>query len=478
MQNSSRNNILNNIDWVTVIIYVLLVFMGWLNIYSAVYDDTHKYIFDISQQYGKQLLWIGAASFIAVLVVVVDSKFYSTFAYVMYAIGVLLLVSVLFFGREVNGARSWFEVGSIRLQPVEFTKIAVCLAMARLMSSENFTFKNNIKSYLQVGLILGIPILLIFIQNDTGSALVFCTFIFVMYREGFSKVLFFAAFAAIFLFIFALIFDIYKLILITSLLCVAVFAFMNIRKIEGKVLFAESLVLAIATICLLSFTKLFEESISLLVYSNISVLILTIIVLAIIKHRKDLAVLLFLILGINAFVVSVDYIFNDILQPHQQSRIMDLLGKNDDVLGTGYNVHQSKIAIGSGGLTGKGYLQGTQTKYNFVPEQSTDFIFCTIGEEWGFIGVTAVLILFGILIGRLVYMAERQRSLFSRIYGYGVASILFFHVAINIGMTIGLAPVVGIPLPFFSYGGSSLWAFTILVFIFVRLDADRLQVFR
>lgn len=477
MQQGRRNNILANIDWVTIFLYLALVFMGWINIYSAVYDDTHQSIFDISCQYGKQLIWIGAAMVVIVVVLLIDSKFYSTFAYVLYGVGCLLLLSVLIFGREVNGARSWFEIGTFRMQPVEFTKITVCLAMARLMSSENFSFK-EVRNYMYVGIILLIPMLMILLQNDTGSALVFCTFIFVMFREGMNKILFISAFALIFLFIFALVVDTSLLLLIVGLLCV--FGLMAVcgRNKYTRIAFYTSLVISATavTLCKLS-PEYMENSIifALIGYAVVSVLL---IVLYFVGKQKALLITMALMIGMGAFVYSVDYIFDNVLQPHQQSRILDLLGKNEDVLGTGYNVHQSKIAIGSGGIIGKGFLHGTQTKYNFVPEQSTDFIFCTIGEEWGFVGITVILIVFGALIIRIVNRAERQRSAFSRIYGYGVASILFFHVAINIGMTIGLAPVVGIPLPFFSYGGSSLWAFTILVFIFVRLDADRLQVFR
>ena len=477
MQQGRRNNILANIDWGIILIYFVLVFLGWINIYSAVYDDSHQSILDISCQYGKQLIWIGAAVLVIVIVLLIDSKFYSTFAYVMYGIGCLLLLSVLLFGKEVNGAKSWFEIGTFRMQPVEFAKIAVCLAMARLMSSEDFSFK-KIRNYFMVGAILGLPMIMILLQNDTGSALVFCTFIFVMFREGMNSVFFVAAFALIFLFIFALLIDTSLLMLIVGLLCTIGLVALCGRNKYTRIIMYSAIGLSVISIVLCSISpELSEKSIyfAFFGYATISLLML---VMFFISKMKPILFAIILMLGMGGFVYSVDYIFNNVLQSHQQSRIMDLLGKNEDVLGTGYNVHQSKIAIGSGGFKGKGFLHGTQTKYKFVPEQSTDFIFCTIGEEWGLIGITVILALFGILIFRIINKAERQRSAFSRIYGYGVASIFFFHVAINIGMTIGLAPVVGIPLPFFSYGGSSLWAFTILLFIFVRLDADRLQVFR
>lgn len=477
MQQGRRNNIWANIDWVIVFLYLALVLMGWVNIYSAVYDDTHQSILDVSCQYGKQLIWIGAALIVIVVVLLIDSKFYSTFAYVLYGIGCLLLVSVLLFGKEVNGAKSWFEIGSFRMQPVEFAKIAVCLAMARLMSSETFTFK-NVRNYMYVGIILGIPMLMILLQNDTGSALVFCTFIFVMFREGMNRVLFISAFALIFLFILALLVDISLLMLIVGLLCVFGFLAVNGRSKYTRIVVYTALIYSavIVTLCIIS--PEFAEKRLMYAMIGYGVVALSMIVVYFIGKLKPAIFAMLLLLGMGGFVCSVDYVFNNVLQAHQQSRIMDLLGKNEDVLGTGYNVHQSKIAIGSGGLLGKGFLHGTQTKYKFVPEQSTDFIFCTIGEEWGLMGITVILVVFGALIIRIINKAERQRAVFSRVYGYGVAAILFFHVAINIGMTIGLAPVVGIPLPFFSYGGSSLWAFTILLFIFVRLDADRLQVFR
>ncbi len=477
MQQGRRNSLLANIDWLIVILYLVLVFMGWINIYSAVYDDTRQSILDTSCQYGKQLIWIGADVLVIIIVLLIDSKFYSTFAYVMYVIGCLLLLSVLLFGREVNGAKSWFEIGTFRMQPVEFAKIAVCLAMARLMSSEDFSFK-VVKNYFYVGLILGIPMIMILLQNDTGSALVFCTFIFVMFREGMNRILFVAAFALIFLFILALVVNISLLMLIVGLLCViGLFVVCGPSKFTRIILYSAVVLSVLSVVLCIISPELAEKSVyfAMFGYAVISLLML---VMFFISKMKPILFAIILMVGMGGFVYSVDYIFNNVLQAHQQSRIMDLLGKNEDVLGTGYNVHQSKIAIGSGGFFGKGFLHGTQTKYKFVPEQSTDFIFCTIGEEWGLVGITVILVLFGALIFRIISKAERQRSSFSRIYGYGVASILFFHVAINIGMTIGLAPVVGIPLPFFSYGGSSLWAFTILLFIFVRLDADRLQVFR
>ena len=472
-----RGNTLSNIDWTSIFIYLILVFLGWINIYSATYDESHVSIFDISQKYGKQLIRIGAAIVIASLTLIIDSKFFSSFAYVLYAVGIILLLSVLFFGIEVNASKSWFQIGDFRIQPVEFTKITVCLALARLLSNENFKF-DKLSDIIKIIIIFTLPISFIFLQNDTGSALVFFAFIFVLFREGMNKVIFITAFSLILFFILALITNIELLLFISLALNVIGFTIINVRSYQRKIIFYTAIALAVISFILYRYTNIFSDKTLLLAIINTALMSLLMLVLFIIKKNKNIILFLSIIIGVAIFVLSVDFVFNNILQQHQQNRINELLGLSSDPLGIGYNVNQSKIAIGSGGLTGKGFLKGTQTKYNFVPEQSTDFIFCTIGEEWGLLGSSLVLFLFAFLILRLIFLAERQRSAFSRIYGYGLVSILFFHVAINIAMTIGLAPVIGIPLPFFSYGGSSLWAFTILLFIFLKLDSDRLQVFR
>lgn len=477
MERSRRGNTIVNIDWVTVFVYLALVFLGWLNIYSAVYNDDHSSILDFTQRYGKQLIWIGAALIIIVVLLVTDSKFYSAFAYPLYIIGLLLLISVLIFGIEVNSSKSWFQIGDFRMQPVEFTKITICLALAQFLSSESFSF-NRINKVMQLGVMLGIPVLLIFIQNDTGSALVFFAFVFVMFREGLNKALFITSFALIALFIMALITNLEVLLIIILVAGVVGFLVSNPRGIINQIVFYTFLLFVTLSIVLYNYSDIFSNKPINLILLNTAMTGLLMLVLFLTKRSKNLILFFSIIIGVTVFVLSVNYIFNNVLQTHQQNRINELLGKNSDPLGVGYNVNQSKIAIGSGGFTGKGFLNGTQTKYDFVPEQSTDFIFCTIGEEWGFVGTTVVLGLFLFLILRILFLAERQRSAFSRIYGYGVASILFFHIAVNVGMTIGLAPVIGIPLPFFSYGGSSLWAFTILLFIFIKLDSDRLQIFR
>ena len=473
--NSRSNNLLANIDWVSILLYLLLVLIGWLNIYAAVYDENHSSIFDISQKYGKQLIWIGAAFVLAFLVLLTDSKFFTTFSMVIYGIMIFLLIAVLFFGTETKGARSWFEVGDFRIQPAEFAKFATNLAIAYIMSRHNFKVM-RFSSLLTIGLILALPAGLIILQNDTGSALVYSSFILVLFREGLHGSILLLCFVAAAIFIMALLYSPFTvlLVIIGGTLIAFYYYRHDIRELFQIILFIG---------CGFGLFVLIKWMFNLLIsdyYMLLTVYVITSItaIYPIYKRKMKNMITLLLIswLCVGA-APSVNYAFNH-LQPHQQDRINELLGIRVDPKGTGYNVTQSKIAIGSGGLLGKGFLQGTQTKLNFVPEQSTDFIFCTVGEEWGFVGSTFIIVLLAVFILRIIKLAERQRSSFSRIYGYGVASILFFHVAVNIGMTIGMAPVIGIPLPFFSYGGSSLWSFTILIFIFLRLDANRLQVFR
>ena len=473
--NSRSNNLLANIDWVSILLYLLLVLIGWINIYAAVYDENHSSILDISQKYGKQLIWIGAAFVLAFLVLLTDSKFFTTFSMVIYGIMIFLLIAVLFFGTETKGARSWFEVGDFRIQPAEFAKFATNLAIAYVMSRHNFKVM-RFSSLLTIGLILALPSGLIILQNDTGSALVYSSFILVLFREGLHGSILLLCFVAAAIFIMALLYSPFTvlLVIIGGTLIAFYYYRHDIRELFQIILFIG---------CGFGLFVLIKWMFNLLIsdyYMLLTVYVITSItaIYPIYKRKMKNMITLLLIswLCVGA-APSVNYAF-DHLQPHQQDRINELLGIKVDPKGTGYNVTQSKIAIGSGGLLGKGFLQGTQTKLNFVPEQSTDFIFCTVGEEWGFVGSTFIIVLLAVFILRIIKLAERQRSSFSRIYGYGVASILFFHVAVNIGMTIGMAPVIGIPLPFFSYGGSSLWSFTILIFIFLRLDANRLQVFR
>ena len=469
-----QSELLKNIDWLSIFLYTLLVFMGWLNIYAAVYDESHSNILDIDLKYGKQLLWIGAAFVLGIFILLTDSKFFTAFSFVIYGLTVGLLAAVLVFGVESHGARSWFEIGGIRIQPAEFGKFATCLAIANVMSRHGFKIM-RFSSLALIGLLLAIPAGLIVLQNDTGSALVYSSFILVMYREGLHGSLLLLCFIAIAIFIFTLIYP--PIVVLSLIIAGTLIAFLYYR--QNKQEFYRIIIFLVSCFLFLLFLKwLFEFNLGnerLLLYAYLSTGLIGIYFIYKRKMKHILLVLLASWVCIGA-TVGVDYAFEK-LQPHQKDRINNLLGIETDLTGAGYNVNQSKIAIGSGGLLGKGFLQGTQTKFNFVPEQSTDFIFCTVGEEWGFVGSAILIGLLMAFILRIIYLAERQRSDFSRIYGYGVASILFFHVAINIGMTIGMAPVIGIPLPFFSYGGSSLWAFTILIFIFLRLDANRLQVF-
>ncbi|MCL3781822.1 rod shape-determining protein RodA [Prolixibacteraceae bacterium JC049] len=468
-----RNNVWANIDWVTIFIWILLMLLGWVNIYAAVYNEEHQSIFDISQRYGKQLMWIGAAIIIGLGMILVDSKFYVAFAFPLYLFTMLLLVGVLLFGVEVKGARSWFDIGSVRLQPSEFAKFATCLALAKYISRFNFKM-HNLKSLASIAVILLIPMGLILLQNDTGSALVYVVFVLMFFREGLSGVVLFFGLLMAVIFIMTLLVPPVNVLIF--LLIVGVLAFWIMESSWRKVL-RITILMGIAWTAVLGIDLLLGNKLEL--YHELLIVSLLTALYGMIHAVKAKSGKVALIVGVFiasiVFSNSVNYAFTNILAPHHRSRIEILLGIKSDPLGVEWNVHQSMIAIGSGGVSGKGFLKGTQTKFDFVPEQSTDFIFCTVGEEWGFLGTTIVVIGFLAFFLRLLYLAERQRSVFSRVYGYGVVCILFFHFAVNIAMTIKLAPVIGIPLPFFSYGGSSLWSFTILLFIFLRLDASRLE---
>lgn len=451
--------------------YLALVIMGWLNIYAAVYSEDHSSIFDTTQRYGSQLLWIVAAIGIAMVVMLIDSRFYFVFANYIYILLIFILVFVLLFGVEINASKSWFQIGGFRIQPAEFAKFATALALAKLMSTYNFKLL-NFYSLIRVGIIVLVPAGLILLQNDTGSALVYSSFIFILYREGLPHwVMLFLAFF-ILLFILVLVFN--KFIILVVLFAITMILFSLISQRYRDTIRFSFGVVGLGAI-LYGTSEFFDLNISLyyLLLIPIAVGIPIALVYAFFNKLKIVVVLLFFLLSTSAFSFSVDYMFHKVLERHHRERIMDLLGIETDPLGYGYNVNQSKIAIGSGGFLGKGYLQGTQTKYNFVPEQDTDFIFCTVGEEWGFVGSFVVAALFLVFILRLIRIAERQKEAFARTYGYGVVSIFAFHTLVNIGMTIGLFPVIGIPLPFFSYGGSSLWAFTILLFIFLKFDSSR-----
>ena len=415
-------NIFGNIDSFSILLYLILVVFGIVNIYASQYNDDTSFMLNLSSRYGKQIFFSTLSLFIAFLILIIDWKFFYSLAYIFYIIIILLLIGVLFQGAITGGASSWFEIGSFKFQPSELAKFITALALARYYNniySKKISVHNKLKTY---GIIL-LPFLLIVLQNDLGTAIVFSAFILVLYREGLSgNILIFGLLVAI---LFALSLLIEK-ILLTSI-------------IGG---------------------------------------ILLIILLISKKNKKELIAVFTIFILVTSFIFSVNYLFNNVLAPHQRARVNIFLGIDIDPLGAGYNLIQSKIAIGSGGIIGKGFLNGTQTRFDFVPEQSTDFIFCTIGEEWGFFGSIFFIITFIGLLVRVLFLAERQRSNFSRIYGYSVATILFMHFFINIGMTIGLMPTIGIPLPYISYGGSSLMGFTILLFIFLNLDSYRLQILR
>ncbi|MBR6227297.1 MAG: rod shape-determining protein RodA [Bacteroidales bacterium] len=421
---NERNSIIGKIDWLTVFLYLALVIIGWFSIFSAKYDEMHPSIFDLSQVYGKQLIWIGASLLIGFIILLIDAKFFNAFSMWIYVAVLFSLFAVLVYGKATKGATSWIDLGAgIKFQPSEFAKMATALALAGYLDRLDVDLQKR-KDQIVSAILVLIPMALVLLQNDTGSAIVFVSFIFVLYREGFPG--------------------------------------------TGWVMVA-----GVVAILLFVFTLLWSQKVMYIILGVLLVLTLT---YYLITKKKGIMKMLAVFAVMFVFVFSVDYAFNKVLQEHQRNRILVLLGQLDDPKGVGYNVHQSKIAIGSGGFAGKGFLQGTQTKYDFVPEQHTDFIFCTVGEEGGFLGTAVVVLLYVSLLIRIILLSERQRSTFSRVYGYCIAGIFFVHFTINIGMAIGLLPVIGIPLPFLSYGGSSMLAFTMMLAIFVKQDANRLKI--
>ncbi len=464
-------SLFEGVDRVAVILYLLLVAAGMVSIISASYDDTISGFFSLEHFYMKQVVWIAVALGAAVVILLLDSRYYHMYAYYAYAAGLVLLVAVLLFGREVNGAKAWFEFGSVRVQPVEFVKIATALAVARMMSNYSFSIRRT-GDLLRVAFIILLPLAIIVLQNDTGSGVVLCSFLFVLYREGLNKWICIPIILVAALFIFSFLFT--PLFLLALLVIIfTVSDAMMIGAWRAHTVFLAAVTLAASLLYLAS--VLFWDGALSAYASAVIVMGVAVVVAAVYALRKNISamfVTLALFVGSMVFVPTADMIFETILQPHQRERILSFLGIVSDPHGADYNVNQSKIAIGSGGFFGKGFMQGTQIKYNFVPEKHTDFIFCTVGEEWGFVGAMVVLGLLCALILRLMQIGERQEEPFSRIYSYCVSAILLFHVMVNVGMTVGIFPVMGIPLPFLSYGGSSLVAFTILVFIAIRLDAS------
>ncbi len=473
MENFSDRGIKKSVDWALVAVYIALILIGWVNIYASIHSEGPASIFDFGFRCGKQFVWILTALGLAgVILFVVNPQFWESTSLILY-LGVLgMLVAVIFLGIDVKGSRSWFEFGPIRFQPAEVSKITTSLLLATLMSQANFRI-TRFKDFLLTALILGIPMVVILAESETGSALVYVGFIFVMYREGFSGWWIFCIGMAALLFILTLTASAYVSIAVLAgiiLIC----NFMESSKINVRFWVFAGIFLIL---CLLPwvFGKFNPESFVSKIdplYILIGVCVIAALYLIIIGYKSRRRFLSMSALGLVAgiaLVLSTEFIFNNILQEHQRKRIEVLLGMKEDPTGVGYNVNQSMIAIGSGGWKGKGFLEGTQTTFGFVPEQSTDFIFCTVGEEWGFAGCLVVISLYIFLIIRIISDAEKSREAFTRIYGYCVASCIFMHLFINIGMTIGLMPVIGIPLPLLSYGGSSLWAFTVLIFIFIAL---------
>lgn len=410
------------IDWLALALFIVLTLAGWLNIYAACYSDAHAQVFDFSMQQGKQIIWIGIAALVALVTAFLSPRIWSNLSYVIYGVGIVLLLIVLLLARTVNGGRSWIDLGPFKFQPSEFAKLATALAVAKYVGSLDFSIKKP-KCWFIVGALIFVPAGLVLLQHDTGSALVFSAFLIPLFREGLSKRIPLLIALAVALFVLALVIN--KWLLLGIVLAIILgYLFIWLSRRSKKTYIKAAVFYACCCI----------------------------------------------------FVMGVDFAYQHVLESHQRERIEVLLGKSTDLRGSGYNQNQAKIAIGSGGWKGKGPLHGTITKAHFVPEQETDFIFCTVGEEWGFIGCVLVVGLYVLMIVRLVTLAERQRSTYSRFYGYSVASILFIHFLVNVGMVLGIMPVIGIPLPFFSYGGSSLLAFTLLLFIFLRQDAERTQL--
>ncbi|MCL2596820.1 MAG: rod shape-determining protein RodA [Paludibacter sp.] len=470
------------IDWITIIIYLFFVVFGWLSIYGASYDfENPSSILDFQQRAGKQFVWILTAFAIAGIIMLIEAKIYNYFAYIIYGAIIFLLIITIFIAPDLRGSRSWVVIGPVNFQPAELAKVATSLAIARFMSSYNYRFR-TFKNILPLLGFVFFPIMLIFLQKETGSALVFLAFFVVFYREGMKGV-------------------IILLGLLSIVLFVVVIRFSEIEVGSGSlgIIIAMSILLSIQSFYVWFFEKDFKHGVAVLLaaclisitsyilyfifkininfdYVAVGIIIASSLfwgVLALFFRKKRYWLIVLISLVSVIFSFSSDYIFEKVLEPHQRNRIMIVLNMKEDLRGDGYNVNQSKIAIGSGGLFGKGFLNGTQTKLKYVPEQDTDFIFCTVGEERGFAGSIVMIGLYAFLLIRLLKIAERQRDNFARIYGYCATSVLFFHFVINIGMVLGLMPVIGIPLPFFSYGGSSLWSFTILLFVMIKLDSEK-----
>ncbi len=472
------------LDWWTVGIYLFLIVLGWLSVCGASYDYGEPDFLDFSTRAGKQLMWIGCSLCLGFILLMLDSRMYDAYAYLVYGILMLLLLGTIFNPHEIKGSRSWIVLGPVSIQPAEFAKFATALALGKFMGEYTFSMHRMRDMLVCLGLIL-LPMTLIILQRETGSALVYLSLFLVLYREGMTGAVLFSGICAIVFFIVGIRFggdmlpddltswgefSVSLLIVLLSALLVRLYCRQGGMR---PALYIASIGGGLAVLGVLFSCYVIPFDVTVLL---VSIYVAIVAYLTFLFLRERLANYFYaavFVIGSAVFFFSTDYVFNRVLEPHQKIRIEVLLGMKDDPAGAGYNVNQSKIAIGSGGLLGKGFLNGTQTKLKYVPEQDTDFIFCTVGEEQGFFGSALVLFLFMALILRLIRLAERQTTRFGRVYGYCVLSIFFFHLFINIGMVLGLTPVIGIPLPFFSYGGSSLWGFTILLFVFLRIDAGR-----
>ena len=481
-QTDKQPSVLRSLDWWTICIYLALLIFGWMSVCGASYTYGDTDIFSLDSRSGMQIVWIGTSIVLGLVILLLDDRFYDTFAYVLYAFLLILLFATIFNPHTIKGSRSWLVLGPLRLQPAEFAKFATALALSKLMSSYGYNI-NRWKDFLTTLALILVPMLFIVMQRETGSALVYLAFFLMFYREGMPGSVLFTGVAMVAYFVVGIRYQQVELLQtptsvgeFTVLLLIQLFTAGMVGIYCRDALQARTVALGCCGITALAF--LFSKFV--IPFDIVWVQLALCIVLvgwllwqALGTRLRNYFFIMFFTVGSIAFFYSADYVLNHMMQQHQRVRINVLLGLEEDLKGAGYNVHQSEIAIGSGGLGGKGFLNGTQTKLKYVPEQDTDFIFCTVGEEEGFIGSAGVLLLFLALILRLIYLSERQIHRFGRVYGYCVLSIFLFHVFINVGMVLGLTPVIGIPLPFFSYGGSSLWGFTILLFIFLRIDAGR-----
>ena len=483
IQTTERNQgVLRSIDWVTIVIYMALLVFGWLSVCGASYSFGDNDIFSMGTRSGMQIVWIGTSLCLGFVIMMLDTKFLDTFSYFIFGILLLLLFATIFNPHDIKGSHSWLVIGPLRLQPAEFGKFATALALAKLMSTYGFNIHNWKHFAAACGIIL-LPMICIVGQRETGSALVYLAFSLMLYREGMPGSVLFTGVAMVVYFVVGVKYEqiflcdtptsvgeFSVLLLVQVFTAGMVYVYCQNRK-QTILMLSYSLGITLLAFLFSVYVIPFDVAIVQLVVCVLLALYLLIQALG--TRLKSYFFIMAFTVGSLVFFYSADYVLNNVMEPHQRVRINVLLGLDEDLAGAGYNVHQSEIAIGSGGLKGKGFLNGTQTKLKFVPEQDTDFIFCTVGEEEGFLGSASVLLLFLALILRLIHLAERQPFAFGRIYGYCVLSVFLFHVFINVGMVLGLTPVIGIPLPFFSYGGSSLWGFTILLFIFLRIDAGR-----